>query len=407
MKIRALFCVLFLAVSSALAQNNTSASGRNPIVIWLVGSPLTGETPRAEIPPDLLDSARQLGSSISVESFPAKGFADILFQAFNAHQEPDILSFDNFGVLNGYTSSSGSFVGINTSPAVARALVQVTNSLRGLTPIRGGWQYLLSTSQNYELAKLLALEPYGCDTKGVPPPPMPAELQPISVDLANAYFRQSPSLQASSDPDLLSIPAIRNGSLHVTRSVNCGYWGNSRFVFTALTTIFDTPQAIGETFVVLVLRKVDSQWRLLAVMPSSSPNTAFLNQTNITPLLLGPLTGPAPTAAQILSPPDTEYPAPAAGQRFGYFTWQRSSSPDLAFEVAEFTNQYETRLHIVAPQAATSFDLASPGLIDTPGQPSQLSAGLLDTTRGPWKWRIWSVSTSGAVTFTEPHTFQH
>jgi hypothetical protein len=140
-----------------------SKSEQHVITLWKVGSPRTGEIPsRKTTPPNIERGAQKLGYTVLIASFPAKGFAQIFFRAFERHQAPDILAFDNFGVLEGITTPAGDFKGIESDPSVRRVLVQATGSL-AVPPRLRGWEYLIRTSPHYEAARALFLRPPDCE----------------------------------------------------------------------------------------------------------------------------------------------------------------------------------------------------------------------------------------------------
>jgi hypothetical protein len=97
-----------------------------------------------------------------------------------------------------------------------------------------------------------------------------------------------------------------------------------------------------------------------------------------------------PAPARLVAPSTGDYPTPGPGQRFGDFVWQPSPSEDVVVEIAEFVYHGDARL-IVVPRAQS-------------GAPSRVSAGQLFSV-GSWIWRVWSVSRTGEVAFTESRTF--
>ena len=135
----------------ALPRIQVGEAGR--ILIWKVGSPHNGDTPDKTIPLELRQAAKKLGVSIQIEAFPAKGFADLYFIAVADHQEPDILAFDNYGIIEGITTKLGNFTGIGSSRQVKQSLVFVSESLKSLESGRGGWQCLIATSANHKAAR--------------------------------------------------------------------------------------------------------------------------------------------------------------------------------------------------------------------------------------------------------------
>ena len=92
-----------------------------------------------------------------------------------------------------------------------------------------------------------------------------------------------------------------------------------------------------------------------------------------------------PAPAMLLSPADGDSPRPSNGQGFGFFTWRSSPSEDVVAEVAEFAYQDDARLFVGRP--------ALPG--------SRISSGQLWTTGGNWNWRVWSITRSGDIVFSD------
>jgi hypothetical protein len=56
--------------------------------------------------------AEKLGYTIEVEAFRAAGFATKFSEALGQHNEPEVITFDNFGVLVGITTALGRYDGI-------------------------------------------------------------------------------------------------------------------------------------------------------------------------------------------------------------------------------------------------------------------------------------------------------
>lgn len=204
--------MLLFASRCVLAQNSASSPdpavpqvGPKPITVWKVGDPWRGGTPDTAVPPSLELSARKLGYWLRVEAFPIQGFASLFFRSFENHQSPDILVFNNYGVLEGISTPMGSFSGIATDPEIHAALEQVTESLAALE--ERGWEYLIHTSPNYEAARALALRPPECaaNLESV----LPAGLSEIATQSATAYLESSPSLRNLEDPDRLHTSVIK------------------------------------------------------------------------------------------------------------------------------------------------------------------------------------------------------
>jgi hypothetical protein len=84
---------------------------------------------------------------------------------------------------------------------------------------------------------------------------------------------------------------------------------------------------------------------------------------------------------------------PPKGERFGDFAWEPGNSKDAIGQVVEFifetdNNRRGARLFFLSAEAST------------------LSSGYL-IRGGRSVWRVWSISKSGDVTFSEQRTFIH
>jgi hypothetical protein len=62
-------------------------------------------------------------------------------------------------------------------------------------------------------------------------------------------------------------------------------------------------------------------------------------------------------------------------------------------EIVEFAYQDDARLFLRRPVLSESR--------------GQISAGQLWTTRSTWKWRVWSITRTGDVVFSDARTFPH
>ncbi len=149
--------------------------------------------------------------------------------------------------------------------------------------------------------------------------------------------------------------------------------GKRQLAFVSLLSTDKAPKAIGQTPLLLVLRKQDTGWLLLVASTEPISNKRFLRQI---PSIAGQLQRPKdesdkPQPAELLSPLDGQEPLPELGQRFGGFTWSPSRSESVVAEVVEFAYQGDARL-----------------FLETYGrqQPTgRISAGELWHTRSEWK----------------------
>jgi len=162
-------CITFsIAKQQPLPGLLTCSPPAKAITVWKVGSPYQNGAPGKAISAKLKMKAKSLGCTIQVEVFPAVGFADSFFAAFEKHQEPDVLVVENKGVISGITMLSGEYVeldngatvrrtpaaieGIASNEAVVRALEALSRSPTGLDDARS-WTFLLRTSRNHNTAR--------------------------------------------------------------------------------------------------------------------------------------------------------------------------------------------------------------------------------------------------------------
>jgi hypothetical protein len=251
---------------------------------------------------------------------------------------------------------------------------------------------LIRTSPNFEAAQALALRPPECP--GGPEAALRTELGDIARQSARAYLENSPSLRNFEDPDRLHTSVTEPKERHVKTITACGYWGTDHLAFVQTTASYTGPATIGWVSTLMALRKQSDQWRLLAASTDPVSNQSFVSEI---PAMVHLITKPwSPNSAaeppSLLSPKDGEFPAAAPGARFGDFSWHTSPSGGEVAEVAEFAYNGDVRLFAIffsGPAPATE----------------HCSAGMLWTVRGTWRWRVWSISESGVVSFSQPRFF--
>lgn len=369
------------------------------ITVWKVGDPHQGDTPDTSIAPDLQQSAEKMGLTIIVKAFPAVGFAQTFFDAFEKGQEPDVLAINNYGIIDGITTPLGDFTGIASDETIREKLVKVTESLNGLEASSsgriGGWEFLITTSKHSKAAKLLALRSPECK-QGWNLTPLTQDLQESAIPIARAYLQgDRTSLAAFEDPERLQTDMADPRQFNVSEIKGCGYWGDERLAFVPVVSSYESSKALGQISQLLVLRKQDTQWRLLTAstdpvsisrFPDGIPKLVSLFQEARTP-------GKIPPPAKLLAPEDGVYPE-AGNQRFGDFVWQPSTSTEVVAQIIEFAYNDDARLFLRF--------FSDGGLAN-----DHLSAGQLWTTRSLWRWRVWSISDSGAISFSEARSFSH
>lgn len=379
------FVVLLLV--TPWAQTTTT------IRIWKVGSPYMGDVPGTEPPPALAREAGSRGWRLSIESFPAQGFAGRFSAAVKGGSAPDIVVFDNFGIMDGIATELGTFVGIGQDPVIGKRLIQVTSSFDELLGPRRGWTYLVASSANHAAARTLALRPPQCGSALSAKSP-PADLAVSEV--AAAYLRgDNGAILRHADSERLTgfrrdLEPITVGGVAV-----CGTWGNERLTFAIANTSYQKDTRIGHASVLLAFRKTSSLWQLLVATRDPISNSKFASMLPMLSDLLAPdiPAGNVPAAATLRSPQNGLLPVPVNGTRFGEFEWQASTSQDVVAEIAEFSYDDEARLFLLPPW-------------NKDGR-RRVSTGQLWTTKGDWAWRVWSITRSGEIAFSEVRTFVH
>jgi hypothetical protein len=401
----------------SIAQASAAAPakpGNSLIRIWTVGSPHTNALPPAVIPLELRQRAESLGYTIEIEAFRPDSFAAQFHQALQNHNEPEILTFDNYGVLSGMKTQLGYFQGIDGDRRTASSLALVHETLTSLQP--HGWVMLVPSAGNYEAARALSLRTPECDARTGPA----AFSQDILPTLREAREKAVSATRAYLDCDQSTLAAISDESRMVQQcfmpqsetkveSVRaCSVAGNQKLAFVSLVSSFsgkvNDPRALdsskpgmnlGQQSIFAVLTNQSGTWRLLAITHdpvNTRPRIPVTTNTFMKSLDHGPATAITPEPARLLTP-NGVYPPAQPGERFGVFIWEPSRSTDVIGQVVEFmwgkeTNWGLTRLFFLPPGG------------------NQISSGLL-MVGGTTMWRVWSVSKSGAVVFSEQHSFKH
>ena len=363
------------------------------IRIWKVGSPHTGDIPATELPPALARDAASRGWRLSIEVFPAQGFAGRFFAALRDGTAPDVLVFDNFGIMDGITTDLGTFIGIGQDRVTRRRLIQVTSSFDELLGPPRGWTFLVTSSTNHAAARALALRSPRCPDASSAQS-LPADL--AVADVAAAYLAgDSAAVLHHADPERLT--GLRRNPEPVTVGgiAVCGGWGNERLAFATVNASYQADTAIGHASLLLAFRKTSSLWQLLVATRDPVSNRQFVALLPVLSKMLARdvPAGAVPTLATLRSPQNGQFPTPVNGARFGDFEWQSSASENVVAEIAEFSYHDDARLVLLHRRNASV--------------PGRVSAGQLWSTRGEWAWRVWSITRSGEIAFSEVRTFVH
>lgn len=403
-----------IARAGAASATTPPKTNNNLIRIWIVGSPHTNALPPAVIPPELQQRAESLGYTIAIEAFRPSGFAAHFHQALQNHTEPEILTFDNYGVIMGLQTGLGWFQGVDWDRRTASSLALVHETMTSLQP--RGWVMLVTSAVNYEAARALSMRPAGCDTHSGPAPD-PSTLKPAlrlaqekAVFATRAYLDCDRSTLAGiSDESRLVQQCFQPQSDTKVESVKaCSVSGNNKLAFVSLVSGFSAVvrdrrgalvpskpgMDLGQQSILAVLTNQSGTWRLLAITHDPVNTVARIYKTTnrfTNSLDHGPYIGIMPEPARLLTP-NGVYPVPQPGDRFGDFIWYPSQSTDVIGQVVEFvwgkdTNWGLTRLFFL------------------PASENKISSGFL-MSGGPTVWRVWSINKFGDVAFSEQYSFK-
>jgi hypothetical protein len=215
-------------------------------------------------------------------------------------------------------------------------------------------------------------------------------------NLAKAYLEgDTIGVQTYSDPDRLPAGEETREIMSVAAVRLCGMWGNDRLAIASVNAAYEAHTTLGHARMLLVLRKLALQWQLLVAARDPVSNNEFVKEApRLTALLTsGAQSRSLPIPATLLSPTTGNFPRPQSGERFGSFRWRSSPSDDVVAEIVEFAYDDDARLFLTRPAQ--------------PGSRGEISSGKLWSTRRAWYWRVWSVSRTGDVVFSDARTFTH
>lgn len=407
--------VATVAFMAAACVSETVAAPTLTINVWCVGSPHNQELPGKCDYALIGQQALKAGLTVAFESIRAIDFVARFQQAIQEKTAPEILMFNNIGILAGIPMPTGRFEGLlEKYPTLAESLTGVHETLTHQRP-GGWWTMLVSSATNNDAAKRMALQPLPCPAPSGSSQLPQSELTNVSesaVQVARAYFLdENASLAAASDPARLGNKSFLPGiNVTLEKLHTCSVFGNERLAFVTLAGTFlakkraPTPTIdyaewspnfmLGQQSLLTVFRKHQGQWRLLAISNdpvntgySGRPTVVALERLNVlmasadvTTISEGPRLINA-DGARIVPPPNV---------RFGDFEWTPSPDATVVCQVAEFlvgrTERETTRLFFLF------------------GREHRLSAGMLFGGRG--RWRVWSINSSGDVALSESRAYR-
>jgi flagellar basal body-associated protein FliL len=364
----------------------------NVIRIWKVGSPYQGDTPENVIPVDIRMMAEQQGYQLEMETFPAQGFAQIFFDAFLQNQAPDILSFNNYGILEGATTDFGTFQGIQT-PDVNEKMVFVSKSFDLLLGPEGGWVVMFTSSPNHQQAKSLVFLNVKCDGESQGALSTNQAVQQIVKDVSIAYHGKDNAAlnelsggQYSKDS---SSPDWEAGTATVRDVILCNSWGNEKIAFVDTLTTFDGRYRIGQEHLLMVMKGENQSWQLVLlsenvdVIGSLYNDNVLLSATGSGELVQAPtlLAPPNNSDGSLINKPDLR--------------WADTGKSTVAYIVE---SQYGWWQSGNTQWSGSWLVYVSPEISD--GKTITLKAPFGSGTQ-PHRWRVWAIDESGNFFISE------
>ena len=370
----------------------TPGRGRSSVVtdrislrIWKVGDPYSENTPATSLPIALTRGASERDLALEIRTFPARGFAQRFSDALLEGSEPDILAFDNFGVIRGTTTDRGVFEGIGTAPTL-NILKRVFGSFESLQDGRGGWEYLVTTSRHQNEATALAFHLTGCNVSSSLDGGLSSDVVTAASAATFACNRRDRLVLDDLSGGHYADESLRLPDRDVTvHNLNvCSVWGNQRIAFAHTVASFDDERELGQKEFLSVLHRVDSSWELMLVSDRVDIVTTLRRAVSLSgdPSATEPFRAP-----ELVYPPD-EAELPRFPERSA-LEWTSSGAGAIAYLVEW---QYGA-----PPRARTTWWSGSQFML----VPPSTSDGTTVETRSfgigsqPHRWRIWSIDRGG------------
>lgn len=393
---------LFLSLNSfgvaALGQSQpvTQEKTRPQVIrVWKVGSPHRGDVPDSVVPADLKEKAATLDCHLEVRAMPARDLSGLFSNALATNDEPDILVFDNMGLIIGITTQIGRFDGIGRDAKVQASLLNVSEALRSLET-HPGWEYLIKTSRNYLKAKsLVMMEPECSPAYGGKDRPWTGdtfgEISKIAETAASAYFnRDLATLNALVGGRYLddSTP-FREANSVISGIKMCGGWGNQQLAFINTVTSFESADHVGSRSLLAVVAKAESSWKLLLL--GEDPGIIRTLQQQAPALTIN---GDAASELQAPMPM-----APADGAFFS--RWPLEERPELVWT----KTGNGPVIYLVESQFKSGGRWSGRGFILARSVSQDALTIKVRATFGagmqPHRWRIWAINEGGSTARSE------
>lgn len=332
-----------------------------------------------------------MGYNLKLETFPPQGFAQIFIDAVRNHTEPDILAFDNYGIIDAIVTGLGTFAGIGSDQAIRNSLIKVTESFESLQDGRGGWEFLISTSRNYSQARSLALAGLECKPElSRSPPEVDAaaleEVKTFSLSATQAFFeRDQTKLDELSDgkypDDSFHLPD-RASKIHEGRT--CGLWGNELIAFVNSVVVYENDLSFGRKNMLIVAQRSPSKgWRLNVISEHPVVIRELYKQV---PRLSPARSDDSIKAPELVSPPDQA----RFDKRF-----PRSERPDIEWTSAGsdvVAYLVESQFNFTRSPWSSGYFWVYPGSRNEKTIKVKAEFGV---GAQPHRWRVWAITEGG------------
>lgn len=354
----------FLPSTVSQVRNNADNILKD-IRVWKVGSPHKGDVPDTTAPFDLQKESRTIGMKLNIEGFPAKDFAAKFFDAVEKHEEPDILTIDNYGIINGIDTPLGHFAGIGTSNQIKDSLVSVGGSLDELRGSEGGWQFLVSTSRNYQGAKSLALRQPRCESA--------SQTTLEQVKKTDAEELHKYALKYVLDSDQFHVGLGGDFSI-----VICGFWGNRNLAFLDSIVTSESEKRLGWTDLLIIMEKKAGPWELTSL----GGNSDIIMKLNNEAKLAEGSSGALPNELKITGPADgiksTRDSKPSL-----QWEWQGDATSIVIYllESQFSSNSRWFGSHFTSIQPQKNINMIAP----------------FGVGAQPHRWRVWAIDRNGST----------
>ena len=388
------------AIASENIEEKLLSISRSPttLLIWKIGDPGQSSLPDTDIPADLRQRAKKLNYNIDVEAVSAKSVTAKLRKAIRLNREPDIITYRNWGVIEGTETGLEKLAGIYSIDGVRDSSVFVNNTLKSLKANA----LLLDTSVNHDIARQLALPELECgntaETKSIGNVDRDT-IEEFALNYARALFSQSKT-EFRKYLSKSAIVGLKSGNMTGAPQKDieiCSIVANDNLAAVSTTIAHDGRGAIGHVDLLMVLHQENDNWRLLTQQLGSNEDfKPYINQL-ANAIADSQQSSSQPSPASNLTPENVR-PKPAEGERFGKFTWQPSQSDNVVAEIVEFAPGINARLFVKFrdDRVAIEDSISAGGLYHIQGN-------INDQT---WHWRVWSIAADGSIAFSETQTFQ-